>query len=63
MTSEVCGIDFRGISGYRYICRLVYIIIAMQIQHVYLLGYTWVYSQGKTTKLAFCLGDLGFIYK
>ena len=36
MTSVVCGIDFRWISGYRYSCRLVYIIIAMQIYHVYL---------------------------
>ena len=36
MTSEVCGIDFRWISGYRYSCRLVYITIAMQIYHVYL---------------------------
>ena len=36
MTSEVFGIDFRWISGYRYSCRLVYIIIAMQIYLVYL---------------------------
>ena len=36
MTIEVCGIDFRLISGYRYSCRLVYFIKAMQIYHVYL---------------------------
>ena len=40
MTSEVWGIDFHWIFGYRYSCRLVHIIIAMQIYHVYLLGYT-----------------------
>ena len=34
MMSEVRGIDFRWISRYRYSCRLVYIIIAMQIYHV-----------------------------
>ena len=63
MTSGVCEIDFRRISGYRYSCSLVHIIMAMQIYHVYLLGYTWVYSQGKTTKLFFCTEDLGFIHK
>ena len=36
MTNEVCWMDFRWISGYRYSCRLVYIIIVMQIYHVYL---------------------------
>ena len=28
----------------------------MQIYHVYLLRYKWVYSQGKTTKLFFLQG-------
>ena len=35
----------------------------MQIDHVYPLWYTLVYSQGKTTKFFLCTGDLGFIYK
>ena len=58
MTSEVCGIDFRRISGYRYFCRLVHIIIAMQIYHIYLLGYTGVYLQGKQLSYSFVQGIL-----
>ena len=51
----ICGIDFVESADIDSpVC------LAMQIYQVYLLGYT---CEGKTTKLFFCTGDLGFIYK
>ena len=57
MTSEVCGIDFRGIIGYRYSCRLVQIIIAMQICHVYLLGTHRYIHREKQLSCSFVQGN------